>query len=51
MPPLPLYSALVGVIQNTSTIRAASSTYKVHSRIIKNTIAEFEAHQNIRISK
>ena len=51
MPPPPLYSDLMDVIQNTSTIRVASSNYKVHSRIIKNLIVEFEANQYIRIRK
>ena len=39
------------VIQNISTIRADSSNYKVHSRITKTLLVEFESHQNRRISK
>ena len=39
------------VIRNTSTVKAASSNYKVRSRIFKNLLPKFEAHQNSRIRK
>ena len=51
MPPSLFYSAFLAVILNTSTVRAASSIHGVYYRIIKNLPADFEAHQNSRISK
>ena len=51
MPPSHMYSAFVAVILVTLNIRAASSSYRVHSTIIKNLIAEFEAHQHSRNSQ
>ena len=51
MPPSPIYSDFMAVILNTYTVRAASSSHGVYCRIIKNLLANFEAHQNSRIKK
>ena len=51
MPSSPIYYDFMDFILNTSTVRAASSIYGVHSRIIKNLLTNFEAHQHSRISR
>ena len=51
IPPPTFYSDFMYAIKNTSTIGGASSNWKSHSRIIKNLLANFEAHQNNIINK
>ena len=46
-----LYSAFMYVTWNNSTISATSSNYKVQPSIIKNLLANVEAHQHSIISK
>ena len=47
----PIYSAFMDVILNTLTLMDTYYSYGVHSRIIKNLLTKFEAHQHKIISK
>ena len=45
MPDKDLFHAFMDFVQNSSPLRTCASKYNVHTRIIKNTLDEYESHQ------